>query len=121
EGALIVAAILLGSPKNWVPPWEWGLAILGAAASLYIYFYYDQIGRRVGAPITQDFVVAVIGLLLLLEATRRALGPALMVVATLFLVYTFLGPYMPGIIAHKGNSLSEVVNHQWVTTEGVFG
>ncbi len=66
-------------------------------------------------------MVAVIGLMLLLEATRRALGPALMIVASVFLVYTVLGPNMPSIIAHKGNSLSEIVNHQWITTEGVFG
>lgn len=59
--------------------------------------------------------------MLLLEATRRALGPALMIVATVFLVYTVLGPNMPSIIAHKGNNLSEIVNHQWITTEGVFG
>jgi TRAP transporter 4TM/12TM fusion protein len=57
----------------------------------------------------------------LLQATRRALGPPLMVVAIVFLLYTFFGPYMPAIIAHKGNSLGEVVNHQWITTEGVFG
>ena len=66
-------------------------------------------------------MVGTVGLMLLLEATRRALGPALMLVATVFLVYTFLGQSMPSIIAHKGNSLSEVVNHQWITTEGVFG
>ncbi len=120
-GAAVIAAILLGSPKDRIPPWEWGLAIAGAVASLYIYFAYDGIAQRVGAPILQDFVAAVIGLLVLLEATRRALGPALMIVATVFLTYTFLGPHMPGIIAHKGNNLSEVVNHQWITTEGVFG
>ena len=120
-GAAVIAAILLGSPKAWVPPWEWALAIVAALSSLYIYFFYDGISTRVGAPIMQDYVVAVIGLLLLLEATRRSLGPALMIVATVFLAYTFLGPYMPGIIAHKGNSLAEVVNHQWITTEGVFG
>lgn len=120
-GAAVVAAILLGSPKSWVPPWEWALAVVAALSSLYIYFFYDAIGTRVGAPIMQDYVVAVIGIMLLLEATRRSLGPALMIVASVFLIYTFLGPYMPGIIAHKGNSLAEVVNHQWITTEGVFG
>ncbi|GFE64906.1 TRAP transporter permease [Litoreibacter roseus] len=120
-GVAVIGAILLGSPKDRVPLWEWGLALFGAAASLYLYFAYDGIAQRVGAPILQDFVVAVIGLMLLLEATRRALGPALMIVATVFLVYTFLGALMPGIIAHKGNNLSEVVNHQWITTEGVFG
>ncbi|SDZ59003.1 TRAP transporter, 4TM/12TM fusion protein [Jannaschia faecimaris] len=119
--ALLVGAIVLGSPKDKVPLWEWALAVIGALAALYLFVFYRDISGRVGAPITQDFVVAVIGIMLLLEATRRALGPALMIVASVFLVYTVLGPYMPGIIAHKGNSLSEIVNHQWITTEGVFG
>ncbi|MGD1882054.1 MAG: TRAP transporter permease [Paracoccaceae bacterium] len=118
---VLIGAIILGSPKDRIPGWEWLLAIVGAIAALYLYIFYDGIAQRVGAPILQDYVIAVIGILLLLEATRRALGPALMIVATVFLVYTFLGPYMPSIIAHKGNNLSEVVNHHWITTEGVFG
>lgn len=117
----VVATVVLGSPKDRIPFWEWALAIVGAIAALYLFAYYRDISGRVGAPITQDFVVAVIGLMILLEATRRALGPALMIVAAVFLIYTVLGPYMPSIIAHKGNSLSEIVNHQWITTEGVFG
>lgn len=120
-GVAVIVAILLGSPRNWVPPWEWAMAIMSVCAALYIYVFYDQIAMRIGRPITQDLVISVIGILLLLEVTRRALGPALMIVASLFLVYTFLGPQMPEIIAHKGNSLSEVANHQWITTEGVFG
>lgn len=117
----VAVAVFLGSPKDKVPVWEWALAIVGAFSALYIYIYYVDISGRVGLPIMQDYVIAVAGLILLLEATRRSLGPALMIVATVFLAYTFLGPYMPGIIAHKGNALSEVVNHQWITTEGVFG
>lgn len=120
--ALVVSgAVLLGSPKGRIPPWEWALAVVGACAALYIWIYYRSISGRVGAPIMQDFVVAVIGILLLLEATRRALGPALMIVASVFLVYTILGQYMPDLISHKGNNLSEIVNHQWITTQGVFG
>ncbi|WP_022706876.1 TRAP transporter permease [Paracoccus zeaxanthinifaciens] len=117
----LIGAILMGSPKAWVPPWEWALAILGVVATMYVFVFSDELGRRVGAPITRDLMIAVVGILLLLEATRRSLGPALMIVATVFLVYTFLGPYMPSIIAHRGNSLTEVANHQWITTEGVFG
>jgi TRAP-type uncharacterized transport system fused permease subunit len=117
----LVACVVLGSPKDRIPVWEWALAIIGSLAALYLFVFYRDISGRVGAPIQQDFVVAVIGLILLLEATRRALGPALMIVATVFLAYTVLGPHMPGIIAHKGNNLSEIVNHQWITTEGVFG
>ena len=111
--ALVVAAILLGSPKEWVPPWEWALGIAGAVTALYIYFAYDGIATRVGAPITQDLVISVIGLILLLEATRRALGPALTIVASVFLAYTFLGPAMPSIIAHSAKSLA-----LWPTTNG---
>ncbi len=119
--AVVVIAIALGSPKDRIPVWEWGLAIVGAITALYLFLFYAAIADRVGAPIQQDFIVGIAGLMLLLEAARRSLGPALMIVATVFLAYTFLGPEMPSIIAHKGNSLSEVINHQWITTEGVFG
>ncbi|SLN51264.1 DctM-like transporters [Roseivivax jejudonensis] len=120
-GAAVIVCVLLGSPKDRVPPWEWALALFGAGSALYIYLAYEGISNRVGAPITQDLVVGVIGLLLLLEATRRSLGPALMIVATVFLGYTFLGPYMPQLIAHSAKSLGVVMNHQWITTQGVFG
>ncbi|MEO1722553.1 MAG: TRAP transporter permease [Pseudomonadota bacterium] len=117
----VAAAVILGSPIDRIPPWEWALALLGAATALYLFVFYESIADRVGAPILQDLVVGSLGLLLLLEAARRSLGPALVIVATVFLAYTFLGPFMPSIIAHKGNSLSEVINHHWITTEGVFG
>ncbi|MEZ5845856.1 MAG: TRAP transporter permease [Geminicoccaceae bacterium] len=109
------------SPRDHIPLTDWIFAILGAFSAAYLYIFYASIADRVGAPITIDYVVAVVGMLLLLEATRRSLGPPLMIIAIIFLVYTFFGPYMPGIIAHKGNTLGEVVNHQWITTEGVFG
>ena len=117
----VVATVVLGSPKDRIPVWEWILAVVGAASALYLFVYYREISGRVGAPNMQDMVVFVVGIMILLEATRRALGPALMIVASVFLIYNVLGPSMPDIIAHKGNSLSEIVNHQWITTEGVFG
>ncbi|MDF1720609.1 MAG: TRAP transporter permease [Minwuia sp.] len=118
---LVCGAIALGSPKGHIPVWEWALALIGTAAGLYLFIFYRDLAERPAAPIMQDMIVAVIGLTLLLEATRRALGPALMIVATVFLVYTFFGRDMPSIISHPGFSLSEVANHQWITTEGVFG
>jgi len=118
---LVVGAVLLPSPKDRVPLNDWFLAIAGAVCAAYLFVNYEAISDRVGAPNQLDFMVGTLGLMLLLEAARRSLGPALMLVATVFLVYTFLGQSMPSIIAHKGNSLSEVVNHQWITTEGVFG
>ena len=119
--AALVAGVVLRSPNDRVPIQDWALAVVGAICALYLYLNYQAIAGRVGAPNELDFMVGTLGLMVLLEAARRSLGPALMLVATMFLVYTFLGRYMPDIIAHKGNSLSEVVNHQWITTEGVFG
>jgi TRAP transporter 4TM/12TM fusion protein len=109
------------SPRHYIPLQDWVFALLGAFCAAYIFLFYRQLSERPGAPSTMDIWVACIGMVLLLEATRRALGPPLMTIAALFLVYSFAGPYMPGIIAHKGVSLAGVVNHQWVTTEGVFG
>ncbi len=112
---------LARSPRDYIPIQDWIMAGVGALAAAYLFIFYQQISSRVGAPITQDYVAAVIGMVLLLEAARRALGPALAIVASIFLVYTFFGPYMPSIIAHRGNTLGEVVNHHWITTSGVFG
>ena len=68
-----------------------------------------------------DIVVSVIGVVLLLEAARRAVGPALAVIASLMLVYIFAGPWLPGMMAHKGASLARVASQMWLTSEGIFG
>lgn len=109
------------SPRFRIPWHDWLFALGGAFSAAYLFLFEDQLATRAGAPITLDIVVAVAGMLLLLEATRRALGPPLMVVAAVFLTYTFAGPYMPDVIAHKGASLAKAMSHQWLTTEGVFG
>jgi TRAP transporter 4TM/12TM fusion protein len=66
-------------------------------------------------------VVAGAGIVMLLEATRRSLGPPLMFIALLFLLYTFAGPYMPDVIAHRGASFQRAMSQQWLSAEGVFG
>lgn len=109
------------SPRSYIPVQDWILAIVAAFCADYLFLFYQQLSLRPAAPITIDLWVGCIGMALLLEATRRALGPPLTIIAILFLVYTLGGQYMPSIIAHKGASLAAVVNHQWITTEGVFG
>ncbi|OLQ86984.1 C4-dicarboxylate ABC transporter [Vibrio panuliri] len=112
---------LKNSPRDHIPLLDWILALAGSFSAAYIYIFYTGLAERSGAPTQPDIVVAVIGMLLLLEATRRALGPPLMVVAAVFLLYTFAGPHMPDVIAHKGASLNKAMSHLWLTTEGVFG
>jgi len=109
------------SPRSKVPIQDWVMALVGAFCAAYLFLFYRELADRPGQPTTTDLTVAVIGLVLLLEATRRALGLPMVIVALVFLVYTFAGPYMPDLIAHKGASLSRAMSHQWLTTEGVFG
>lgn len=118
------------SPRNHIPLADWALAAIGALATLYLFAFDTALGDaltgsrlsdRPGNPILIDIIVACIGVVVLLEATRRALGPPLMIVAMVFLGYTFLGPYAPGILAWKGASFGAVADHQWLSSEGVFG
>ncbi|MDV7338959.1 TRAP transporter permease [Terasakiella sp. A23] len=109
------------SPKRYIPIYDWVLAILATGSVMYLYVFYRELSERPGDPTQTDVIVAVIGMATLLEATRRALGPPLMIVASIFMVYTFFGPYMPDVIAHKGASINKGMSHYWLTTEGVFG
>ena len=97
------------------------IGVTAAACSLYLLVNRDALSDRIGAPTTTDIIFAVVGMITLLEAARRALGPPLVIVAVVFLIYTFGGPHMPDVIAHKGASLNKTMSHQWLTTEGVFG
>ncbi len=112
---------LKSSPRNSIPIQDWVVALVAAFCAAYLFLFYDGLAERSGDPTTLDLVVAVVGLVVLLEATRRALGPPLMVVAAVFILYTFGGPYMPDVIAHKGASLVKGMSHYWLSTEGVFG
>ncbi|XKH59688.1 TRAP transporter permease [Halomonas sediminis] len=109
------------SPRDRIPIQDWILAAAAAFCGAYMFMFYEQLSQRPGAPILQDVIVGVAGILLLLEATRRALGPPLMIVASVFLLYSLAGPWMPGILSHGGVSLFGLINHQWLTTQGVFG
>ncbi len=128
--AFLAYPALANSPRHRVPLNDWLLAIVGTFCALYIFIFDSAIADsilgsrlsdRPGNPSSVDIVVASIGMIMLLEATRRALGPPLMVVAIIFLIYTFLGPYAPGFLAWKGASFGAVADHQWLSSEGVFG
>ena len=109
------------SSRKVVPAADIVLAAVAAFCSAYLYLFHRELAQRPGQPITADFVVAVLGVILLLEATRRVVGPPMAIIALIMLGYAFAGPYMPDTIAHKGVSLSKAVSHYWLSSEGVFG
>ena len=109
------------SPRDRVPITDWLLALVGAYCAAYLFIFYRELATRPGQPTPMDVWTAAVGILLLLEATRRVLGLPMVIVAVVFLIYTFAGPYMPELVAHRGASLDRAMTHQWLTTEGVFG
>jgi TRAP transporter 4TM/12TM fusion protein len=109
------------SPRESVPWYDWILAPAASFAGAYLYLFYNQLAERPGSPIPMDVATALVGGVLLLEATRRAVGAPMAILAMVFLFYVFAGPLMPEVLAHKGASLSRAVSHFWLTTEGVYG
>jgi TRAP transporter 4TM/12TM fusion protein len=112
---------LKSSRRDRIGAIDWTLALLGAFAGGYFFLFYRELASRPGQPTTFDLATAAVGVVLLLEATRRSLGLPMVIVALAFLAYTFGGPWMPDVLAHKGASLTKTLQHQWLTTEGVFG
>jgi len=109
------------SPSDRVPATDWVFAIVGTFCAAYLFVFYRELSTRPGQPTPMDVYTGLVGIVLLLEATRRVLGLPMVIVALVFLGYTFGGPYMPDMIVHRGFSLNRAMSHQWLTTEGVFG
>ncbi|ANS85574.1 Putative TRAP transporter large permease protein [Vibrio scophthalmi] len=119
--AFLVFPAFKRSPRDRVPVTDIMFGLIACASSLYLFVMYEALAQRPGTLTTGDFVTALIGLPLLLEAARRVLGPALPIIAIVFIIYSLAGPWMPGILSHRGVQLDALANHQWITTEGVFG
>ncbi|NLL61979.1 MAG: TRAP transporter permease [Candidatus Atribacteria bacterium] len=110
-----------GSDKAKVPFIDMVLAVLGAVSCIYLIVFYKELVFRAGLPNNIDLIMGAITILLVLEATRRAIGPELPIVVIVFLLYAYLGPYMPGYFAHRGFSLNRIIEHLYMQTEGIFG
>ncbi|TVQ25604.1 MAG: TRAP transporter permease [Spirochaetaceae bacterium] len=104
-----------------VPWYDLLLAVLAFASIFYIFVQYEQIVNRVGAPTQTDVIMGAIAVVLLLTASYRAFGPALVLVTIAFLIYPFVGQHIPGLLGHRGYSINRVVNELYLTNSGIFG
>ncbi|MFM1989724.1 MAG: hypothetical protein RJA99_2681 [Pseudomonadota bacterium] len=109
------------SSRTRVPAADWLLAAVGAFCAAYLFLFYNELATRPGKPTTTDLVVALAGVAIMLEATRRAMGVGMLVTTGLFLAFVFAGPWMPDVLLHKGASVQRFASHMWLTTEGVYG
>ena len=100
---------------------DWVLAVAVAASVLYIPYVFEDLTFRVGNPLPIDVVMGSVLIVALLEATRRSMGWPLPVIAISFMVYALAGPMFPGLLKHAGASWSQLVNHQYLTSQGIYG
>ena len=109
-----------------LPLYDVALALIGGGAAFYLFIGWSGLVSRQGVlyvwnGIPAEAILGGVGLLLLLEATRRAIGIPLVIVCSVFLVYSIFGQSMPDIVSHKGLSLNRLIGYQWLTGEAVFG
>lgn len=109
------------SDRHRIPVTDWILAAAGAFCAAYLYLFYEELAQRSGEPTSLDIGTAIVGMILLLEATRRTVGWPMAALALVALGYVFAGPIMPEVLAHKGATLSRAMSQMWLGTEGVFG
>ena len=104
-----------------VPLADWVLALICALSVLYIPYVFTDLAFRVGNPSTADVVFGTVLFLTLLEATRRSMGWPLPLIAISFSIYALAGPMFPGLLKHAGATWGQLINHQYLTSQGIYG
>ncbi len=106
---------------NRVTVLDYIFAIFAAFSALYIILDYTGLASRAGLPIPRDLIFGFLLIVLLLEATRRVIGPALPTIAMCFILYVFSGPYLPDFLAFKGATVSRFISQMTMDSEGIYG
>lgn len=109
------------SPRNKLPWYDIVLGLIGSACWMYVVINFQDLARRTGAFLPQDIIVGVIGILVLMESCRRIVGIPILIIASTFILYAFLGAYLPGFLNHRGYKLDRITAHLFYNTEGIMG
>lgn len=96
------------------------LAALGLMVNMYIIANFEALAYRAGKYTTLDVVMAVIAIVLVLEAGRRVIGIDLPILGVVFLIYAYVGPWLPGVLAHRGYSVKAISTYMYFTLEGIY-
>lgn len=107
-----------GAKTSWL---DWILVGLSIYVGVYLMLIYDDLANRGGVTEPMDIYMGGILCLLVLEAARRATGKELPIMALLFIAYAMFGDYIPGQFGHRGYSLERLIDHMYLTTEGIYG
>lgn len=107
--------------RNRVLWYDYILAALGVAVIVYVFLDFEEFIYRAVTPTPWDLVFGTLLIALVLEATRRTTSWILPVVVSCFLVYAYVGPWLPPPWTHRGYGLDRLVGHMYMTLEGIFG
>ena len=110
-----------GGYRKKLPWFDWVAVVFSLGVGAYLTLDYINLVARAGDPVTRDLVLGGITILLVLEATRRTMGWPLVIVAAGFLLYAFFGHLIPGALGHKRYDLSRIIEHMFLTSEGIYG
>ncbi|WP_185984318.1 TRAP transporter permease [Aureimonas mangrovi] len=112
-------------PSLWrpagIPLYDWALMAAAFVSTLYVPYIFADLAFRVGNPLPVDVVMGTLLIVVLLEATRRSMGWPLPVIAILIMAYGLFGRYAPGVLVHPGASWTSLVNHLYLTSQGIYG
>ena len=111
----------LGPAVGLIPVHDWLLAAVAAVTCLYVPFVFDNLAFRVGDPLPIDVIFGSLMIVVTLEATRRSMGIALPLIAIGFMIYALYGQYAPGVLVHPGANWKGLVNHLYLTSQGIYG
>jgi len=128
-GAILALTFLLRPPfakarKDRLNLWlalDLGLVAVSMAVCFYIVYDLQEIFERQGDWLYRDYLVSLVGILLVMEACRRVIGLVMTGICAASILFAMYGPIMPELFAHKGYSLERIATTLWLTTEGVFG
>ncbi len=107
--------------KTKIPWYDFILTAGALLIGTYWTINYTRLVQSLGSLESMDFIVGLLAVLLVLEASRRAVGLPITIIAAIFLVYAYLGPYFPAFMAHRGQSVDNIVNLMFYTTDGILG
>lgn len=110
-----------GTKKNNVPWYDWILVLLSIIVCAYWPLFYETLVQKIGGIDMTQTIIGSAAVLLVLEAARRAVGLPIVIIAAAFLGYALFGPYMPGMLMHRGLSLQQLIQSMFFTTEGILG
>ncbi|HUE47524.1 MAG TPA: TRAP transporter permease [Aestuariivirgaceae bacterium] len=104
-----------------VPLYDWLMALAALVSVLYVPWTFNDLAFRVGNPLPIDVAMGSVLIVVLLEATRRSIGWPLPVIAVIVMVYALFGRYAPGVLVHPGATWASLVNHLYLTSQGIYG